>query len=200
MTALLFPIGVFPYVMITSTLIFFSGAELRSALRQIRIPLPALPGRPFLPPIQISRLAKVVLVLFFALQLTLPLRHFVYPGDANWTMEGYRFAWRVMLNEKAGFATFYLVDKTAGKTQLVYGDQFLTPQQLRHMTYQSDMILQFARFLAAQHPYAGQHELAVFAEVHVSHNGRPSKLLLNPRQNLLDVSRDIFPANWILRY
>lgn len=59
---------------------------------------------------------RPAIALFFALQLTLPLRHYLYPGDANWTMEGYRFAWRVMPNEKAGFATFYLVDKTAVKT------------------------------------------------------------------------------------
>jgi len=200
LTALLFPIGVFPYVMIASTLIFFSGGELHGALKQIGIRLPSLPRHSFRPPIQISRPAKLVLILFFALQLTLPLRHYFYPGDANWTMEGYRFAWRVMLNEKAGFATFYLVDKTAGKTQIVYGDQFLTPQQLRHMTYQPDMILQFARFLAAQHPYAGRHDLAVFAEVHVAHNGKPSKQLIDPERNLLDVSRELFSANWILRY
>ena len=199
-TALLFPIGVFPYVMIASTLIFFSGRELRSAPQRLGIRLPPMPRRSFRPPVHISRPAKLVLILFFALQLTLPLRHFLYPGDANWTMEGYRFAWRVMLNEKAGFATFYLVDKTAGKTRIVYGDQFLTLQQLRHMAYQPDMILQFARFLAANHPYAGQHDIAVYAEVHVAHNGKPSKLLIDPEQNLLDVSRDIFSANWILRY
>jgi len=199
-TALLFPIGVFPYVMIASTLIFFSGGELRNALQRFGMRLSPMPLRSFRPPIQMSRRAKLVLLLFFALQLTLPLRHYHYPGDANWTMEGYRFAWRVMLNEKAGFATFYLVDKTADHKQVLYGDQFLTPQQLRHMSYQPDMILQFAHFLAAQHPYFGQHELAVYAEVYVAHNGAPSRLLVDPKRDLLAVSRDIFSADWILRY
>jgi hypothetical protein len=68
------------------------------------------------------------------------------------------------------------------------------------MSYQPDMILQFARFLATQHPYAGQHDLAVYAEVHVAHNGKPSKLLIDPEQNLLEASRELFPAAWILRY
>lgn len=200
LTAMLFPIGVFPYVMIASTLIFFSGRELRSALKRIGIRLPAAPRPSYRPTIHLSRRAKLVLILFFALQLTLPLRHFLYPGDTNWTMEGYRFAWRVMLNEKTGFATFYLVDKETDHRQVVYGGQYLTPQQLRHMSYQPDMILQFAQFLATQDPGAGQNDIAVYAEVHVSHNGAPSKLLIDPKQNLLEIRRELFSAPWILRY
>lgn len=200
LTAMLFPIGVFPYVMIASTLIFFSGSELRRALHRIGIRLPALPRPAFQPTIHASTAAKVILAIFFSLQLALPLRHFLYPGDSNWTMEGYRFAWRVMLNEKTGFATFYVLDKTAGHRQVVYASQHLTPQQTRHMSYQPDMILQFAHYLADQHPQAGHHDLAVYAEVFVAHNGRPSKLLINPEQNLLEVKRDIWPAGWILRY
>lgn len=200
LTALLFPIGVFPYVMIASTLIFFSGGELRIALNSLGFRLPALPCRAVVPHMRPSIAAKLILILFFALQLLLPLRHYLYAGDTNWTVEGYRFAWRVMLNEKAGFATFYLVDRTAGNTQVVYGSQFLTPQQLRHMSYQPDMILQFAHYLAAQHPYAGQHDLAVYAEVYVAHNGAPSRLLIDPTRDLLDVSRELFSADWIIRY
>lgn len=200
LTALLFPIGVFPWVMIASTLIFFSGGELRGALGCVGIRLSPPPAASFRLPIRASIAVKLVLALFFGIQLALPLRHFLYPGDTNWTMEGYRFAWRVMLNEKAGFATFFVVDKSTGRRQVVYGDQHLTPQQLRHMSYQPDMILQFAHYLAAQHPYADERDLAVYAEVHVAHNGRPSKLLIDPRQDLLEVSRELISAAWILRY
>ena len=200
LTAMLFPIGVFPYVMIASTLIFFSADEFRSLLGRIGIRLAALPRPPSNPPDCLSRAAKLALMLFFAFQLGMPLRHYLYPGDTNWTMEGYRFAWRVMLNEKAGFATFYLVDEKTGHRKVVYGSQYLRPQQLRHMTYQPDMILQFAHYLAARQPQTSQNNLAVYAEVHVAHNGEASKLLIDPERNLLDVSRDIFSDAWILRY
>ena len=200
LTALLFPIGVFPYVMIASTLIFFSGSDLRGLLKRAGIKRPKLSRDSFQAPIHLPRPAKLVLLLFFIVQLALPLRHYLYPGDTNWTMEGYRFAWRVMLNEKAGFATFYLVDERRGHKQVLFGDQYLTPQQLRHMSYQPDMILQFAHYLAAQQPDDRQDDLAVYAEVYVAHNGRPSKLLIDPEQNLLEVSRDLASAAWILRY
>ena len=199
MTALLFPIGMFPWVMIAGSLIFFSGTELRLFLRRLSLRPPAAP-RHAQPPPRLSALAKLVLAAYFALQFALPLRHNLYPGDVNWTMEGYRFAWRVMLNEKAGFVTFFVVDETLGRTQTVIPSQRLTEQQGRHMAYQPDMIWQFAQRLAARHPYADQHDIAVYAEAWVTHNGRASKLLIDPEQNLLAVPRDFFAADWILRY
>ena len=201
LTALLFPIGMFPYVMIAATLIFFTGADFRriaglwrgSKTAEISAPKGGvkfdLPGW-----------IGLGLLIFFAVQLSLPLRHYLYPGDANWTMEGYRFAWRVMLNEKAGFATFRVVDRTLGRTQVVYASQYLTEQQARHMAYQPDMILQFAHYLAKQSPFDARHDIAVYAEVFVAHNGRPARLLIDPRRDLLSIERELAPADWILRY
>ena len=199
MTALLFPIGVFPYVMMAGSLVFFSGGELRAALGPLGIRLPSASGASHHAP-GLRKAVACLLGLYFALQVCLPLRHALYPGDVNWNMEGYRFAWRVMLNEKAGFVTFRLVDRTLNREQIVIPSQRLSEQQQRHMAYQPDMIWQFAQYLAAQHPYAGQHDIAVYAEAYVTHNGAPSKLLIDPEQNLLDAPRDIFAADWILRY
>ena len=198
MTALLFPIGMFPWVMIAGSLNFFGGTEIRLCLRRFGIRLPAAP-RQAQRPQRLSSLAKLALAAYFALQVALPLRHNLYPGDVNWTMEGYRFAWRVMLNEKAGFVTFFVVDETLDRRQVVIPSQYLTEQQGRHMAYQPDMIWQFAQVLAAQHPYADQHDIAVYAEAWVTHNGAPSRLLIDPTRNLLAVPRDIFAAEWILR-
>ena len=107
-------------------------------------------------------------------------------------MEGYRFAWRVMLNEKAGFVTFRVVDE-AGGTRIVHARRYLTEQQARHMAYQPDMIWQFARHLS------GQGAAAVHAEAWVTRNGRPARLLIDPGVNLMDVERSLAPADWILR-
>lgn len=201
MTALLFPIGVFPYVMIASTLIFFSGAEYRTAFgKLVKRGSSSRALQPKAAIIKFPNYAKVILVLFYALQLLMPLRHVLYPGNSNWTMEGYRFAWRVMLNEKAGHATFRVVDRTLGKEQIIYASQHLTDQQVRHMSYQPDMILQFAHYLADHNAFDPQHDIAVYAEVYVSHNGRQSKLLIDPQQNLLDLKRTLLANSWILRY
>lgn len=198
MTAMLFPIGVFPYVMIASTLIFFSGEDYRKIASLLKLKLNK--SDKFHSPKQspFPRTILLVLVPFFVIQLILPLRHYLYPSDTNWTMEGYRFAWRVMLNDKTGFATFFIVDETTGQRRIVYGRDYLTDQQVRHMSYQPDMILEFAHFLGTQHPFDPNHEIAVYAEVYVAHNGKSSKLLIDPQRNLLDVDRSLLHADWIL--
>ena len=197
-TALLFPIGIFPYVMIAATLIFFSGSDFRRFAGLLRKPKAA--AIPLSKTRGLSNPIKLILLLFFIIQLFLPLRHHVYPGDTNWTMEGYRFAWRVMLNEKAGFATFRVVDNTTGMTQVAYPSQHLSDQQARHLVYQPDMIWQFARYLGQNHSFDPRHDIAVYAEVWVTRNGRPARLLIDPSVDLLSVPRDVFAADWILRY
>lgn len=200
MTALLFPIGMFPWLMVGASLVFFTGKDFRWLAGALRRKSPAIrPAKSAVIPFRLPTLAKLTLALFFLIQLSLPLRHFFYPGDVNWTMEGYRFAWRVMLNEKAGFATFRVVDHTLGSTQIVFASQHLTEQQARHMAYQPDMIWQFAQYLGSQHAFHSQHDIAVYAEVWVAHNGAPARLLIDPRQNLLAVPRDLLAAEWILR-
>jgi hypothetical protein len=41
-----------------------------------------------------------LLVVFFAVQLLVPLRHWAYPGNVDWTEEGSHFSWRMMLADK----------------------------------------------------------------------------------------------------
>ena len=59
-----------------------------------------------------------VLAGLIGLQLLVPLRFALYPGDLFWTEQGYRFSWRVMLMEKAGYAQFSVLD-VDGKQEVV---------------------------------------------------------------------------------
>ena len=52
----------------------------------------------------------------FVVQLVLPLRHWLYPGDRLWTEEGFRFAWHVTVAEKTGSTAFYVRDPGTGQT------------------------------------------------------------------------------------
>jgi hypothetical protein len=190
MTAMLFPIGIFPYIMIMATLIFFSGEDYEKLLKLLRFRAVVYQQKKQSP----SRALVVFLILFFVYQLFMPLRHYLYPGDTNWTMEAYDFAWRVMLNEKTGFVIFTLRNPETGQSWQVYPDSYLTAQQLRMMSFQPDMILQFAHYLDEQ--YA--EDLAVYAQAYVAHNGRASRLLLNPDEDLTLYERSIWHWELIL--
>lgn len=185
LTGLLFNIGMFPWIMIACTLVFFDW----------RLPTPTgeMAEQPAPTGCRVARLHLGLVAAWLGIQVLLPLRHWLYPGNVNWTEEGGRFAWRVMLVEKTGQATFFVRDPATGREQIVLPGDYLTDLQEKQMSFQPDMIAQFARFVARQH---GNGE--VRAEVYVSWNGRASRLLLDPGVNLAEVPLDLRPDSWII--
>ncbi|MGB3617985.1 MAG: HTTM domain-containing protein [Catalinimonas sp.] len=137
------------------------------------------------------------LLLFFLFQLLFPWRYLLYPGNVFWTEEGYRFAWRVMLMEKAGTATFYVRDGQTGREGVVVNGEFLNPHQEKQMSMQPDMILQFAHYLRDHYAARGVADPEVRAEVYVTLNGRPGQLLIDPHVNLAAEEDGWRPKPWI---
>src|SRR5262249_49582943 len=98
LTAILFPIGMFPWIVIVATSIFFAPDWPR---RLLRVPaartLSTMPDR-----FTVPRLTLAALALYAAAQIAVPLRAYWPATDPEWTYRGFNFAWRVMLVEKAG--------------------------------------------------------------------------------------------------
>jgi hypothetical protein len=205
-TAALFPIGVFPYVMIASTLVFFPAETHRRAVERVRgwlrrrpmEPVGERPARAYRFPRQIRSALAVGMVAYVAAQLLLPLRFALYPGELFWTEQGYRFSWRVMLMEKAGHAAFEVRDPATGRQWEVAAYDHLTPHQEKMMATQPDMILQFAHYLEGYYRQQGMDDVEVRARARVTLNGRPSRLLVDPERDLTEVEPGLGPADWIL--
>ena len=187
LTAALFPIGMFPWIMMVMTLIFFQPEQWKWT-RVLPLSKPRLFTR--------SNSLLIVIALFFLFQLGMAFRHYLYPGNVLWTEEGYRFSWRVMLAEKTGRATFSVKDKKTLQIWTVFPSQYLTPQQEKQMSFQADMILQFAHFLKADFSKRG-YDGAVFAEAYVSLNGRSSQSLIDSSIDLGMQTYDLKPKMWI---
>lgn len=183
LTSLLFPIGIFPWLMIALTPIFFAPDWPRRILGR-RAPVAATPVA-----IRHERAVTAVLALHLALQALLPLRAVVASRDVAWTEEGFRFAWRVMAMEKAGLATFRVRDPATGATWSVDPGDELTPLQARMMATQPDMIADYARHLADAARRAGRGEVEVRADVFVTLNGRPSRRFVDPDADLARTAR-----------
>jgi hypothetical protein len=135
-------------------------------------------------PLWLARATMAALCCHFALQIFLPLRHHLYPGDVCWTEEGFRFSWNVMLTEKTGRVTFHVSDQASGRQWLVYPGDYLTAQQESMMATQPDMILALAHHIARDYPARGVAHPEVRAEAYASLNGRPSQLLVDPEVDL----------------
>jgi hypothetical protein len=99
-----------------------------------------------------------------------------------------------MLVEKTGHATFYVTDLANGRMRTIYPSQYLILAQEKQMSFQPDMILEFAHFLAGE--FGGDVE--VRAEVWVSVNGRSSRLLIDSTANLAAESNTLHSKSWIL--
>ncbi len=196
----LFPqLGIFPWLMIGLSLIFFDPDWSRRLLLT-RVPLRRVPGamRPLTVHSWRTAAVVAVLALFAAVQLALPLRHFAYLGNVRWNEEGYRFAWRVMLTEKVGFVQYRVRDPETGQSWLVEPAEYLTPLQTERMSFQPDMIQQTASIIAADFAQRGYPGVVVNADAFVAFNGRANTRLIVPEVDLASVQPTLSPKAWVL--
>ena len=161
LTRVLFPIGMFPYIMIVSALIFFDAGLHNKILgyfsRWFNISKDVFDNAATytFPKKWMKNVSLAIVSIFFIIQLTVPFRYVLYPGDLFWTEEGYRFSWRVMLMEKTGYANFKIVDPDNGQRFYVDNTEFLTRFQEKQMSFQPDFILEYAHFLEDHYEQQG---------------------------------------------
>lgn len=204
LTLILFPIGMFPLIMIVNALIFFDADFHRRLLQ----------GASALFNIQIStfnngalysfsnhlwkKCTLIIIGAFFLIQLLFPFRYLLYPGELFWTEEGYRFSWRVMLMEKAGTAQFRVVDVDNNQQVLVDNSQHLTVFQEKQMSTQPDFILEYAHYLKNYYEQKGIHNPEVYVDSFVTLNGRMSRRFVDASIDLAKVARSLEHKEWIL--
>lgn len=202
LTAWLFPIGMFPWIMMTASLIFLPavycerlGAFLGLKTAQsFENNVEKSPKSYHLPTI-----ATLTLVCFFAFQIAMPLRHHLYGGNILWHENGYRFSWRVMLAEKTGEVFYTVHDSETGRSYLRHPSRDLTPQQAKQMAFQPDMLLQYAHHLGEEARAHGWQHPQVFADSWVSLNGRSSQPFIKPDVDLLQIPYDLRARDsWVL--
>ena len=204
-TAILFPIGMFPYIMIVSALVFFDGNthdKIIKFLNKMIKPIGSLWSTVTYDSISqyhYKRLkgAQWILCVFFIVQLALPFRYILYPSELFWAEEGYRFSWRVMLVEKIGYTNFKVVNKTSGSSFYVRNGHFLTDLQIKQMSFQPDMILEYAHYLGDHFKNQGHRNIGIYAESFVSLNGRSNQQFIDPEVDLLLEKKSFKHKHWI---
>ncbi len=203
-TRVLFPIGMFPYVMIISTLIFFDSnfhKKIISILKMTIHRLLKLKNEIVINevyPLFNRKISLTIVFLFLGVQLLFPFRYLTYPGELFWTEEGYRFSWRVMLIEKMGYTNFKIVDAETNNYFYVDNQNFLTPLQEKQMSFQPDFILEYAHYLGDHFKKQGHKNIQVFAESYVALNGRLSQPFIDKSIDLYKEKESWKHKNWIL--
>jgi hypothetical protein len=204
LTRVLFPIGIFPYVMICSTLIFFGGGfheKIISIFRRLfKINFINETRTLYWTPNVKNRLLATIFVVFFAFQFVVPFRYMLYPDELFWSEEGYRYSWRVMLIEKGGYVQYKIVNPKTGNWFYVDHNKFLTEYQQKQLRTQADFILEFAHFLEKHYKEKGIKNPEVYVESYIALNGRLSQQFVDPTVDLTNVTESFSHKHWLLPF
>lgn len=194
-----FTIGVFPWLAISATTLFLSPSWPRQVVSIFRRGITSVPVYDRKLTSQRNQWVVLSLVsIYLAIQVLIPFRYLLYPGNVNWTHEGHRFSWRMMLSRIETHAFFYVTDPNSGRTAQMKPREYLNQTQADRMGYRPDMILQFAHFLASSIPHLGPKPLKVEARILNSLNGRKAELFVDPNVDLAAEPRSLMHARWLL--
>jgi len=207
-TSALFPIGMFPVIMVTAALVLFDPAWPRRLATRLgtRFANERGPGQaPFLGPARAGAstpgwkawLALGLAAAYAGVQVGVPLRTHLYEGNVLWHEQGMRFSWRVMAREKNGSVTFMVRNPAIEREWHVSPSQYLTRLQEREMSVQPDLILQLARRIARDFEAKGLGPVEVRADARASLNGRPAELLVDPTVDLAREVDGLSAKSWI---
>ncbi|MDG1660127.1 MAG: HTTM domain-containing protein [Winogradskyella sp.] len=189
-----FHIGIFPYLSLAFCLFFFEPETVRNIFlkkkklyTQSEIKIPSY-----------KSVFKSVFIVYFVIQIILPIRHYFIQDNVLWTEEGHRLSWRMMLRAKSGSINFRVVDNATNNLIPIKLNEFLTKKQQRSLRTKPDFIWQFSQRLKKQFKSEGK-DVSIFATCYVSVNGKPSKRFIDPEIDLAKAEWNYFKHNtWIL--
>ncbi len=191
LNALLFPVGVFPYLMMVCTCLFL--ALDKRLLR--RFSLNHESGQVIFP----GRAVKAILLIYMVIQVLLPLRaHFFALGaDRLWAEKGLLFSWHMMTKSKGGEIQYWIESATEKEMQRLMADDFdLTWGQSRKLFRQPDLIWQYGRHLGRKAEAQGRQEVAVYVDAFLHLNGREQQRFVHPHVNLMQLEPSLAKSYW----
>lgn len=199
----LFSIGIFPWFMMLATSLFFSPSwprQLINAFRTKRLIIEKQDLKNF----QVyattinPKPVLIGLAIFCGLQVTLPFRHHLIPGNVNWTEEGHRYAWHMKLRSKRGYTDFFVKNKADGETVEIDLERYLEDWQIDDMEGKPYMIWGFADYLKARYSSVGM-DVEVYVDAVASLNGRKYQHIIDPNVDLASQPKPYFGyASWIM--
>jgi len=170
--SVVFRIGIFPYMVLGWTVFFFDDRFERRAEDGSEVA-----RTPWLRP---------AALIFLAVQVLLPLRHHLIPGDVTWTEDGHRLSWRMMLRTKTGVVTLLARSPSARRTWFIEQDDWLTTQQQNKVATNPEFLRQFVEVLRCElERTEGVTDLEIYAKgSRVSLNGTAAQRLYDPDVDL----------------
>jgi vitamin K-dependent gamma-carboxylase len=137
------------------------------------------------------RVVATFVAVWILVQSTVPFRHYLYPGNVNWTWQGHQFSWRMrLLNTETGM-TLHVKARDGSFEQLVQRGELMELWRYDRVAREPDLILQTAHQVGEEIQEATGREVEVYAYSIASLNRRPWAWLIDPSVDLMRVERSI---------
>lgn len=187
-----FSIGYFPLFGILSLVVFLRESDFK------RIPfLNSFTGNAQTAFYPAQKFPVYFFAFWFSLQVLLPLRHFLMPGQVQWNMNGYLFAWYMKLNDSAPILRFEV--KLPGEDQsFTFNLENLSEngRQRHYIATHPFIAVKFAQDIEAYLKRENniQGDIKVYCDAYLSLNGRPFQRKINPTVDLTALELNRFSA------
>lgn len=193
--SIVFQIGIFPYLSLAFIVFFFEPETIRriffkkkKAFNSLEILLP-----------KYKKTVIGLVLVYFLIQLVLPVRHHFIKDNVLWTEEGHRMSWRMMLRSRGGAGQFKLVNKTTGESKTIKLNNYLSKKQQRRIMAYPDFIWQFSQLLKKEYAQKGETVSVYLTNSKVRINGKPYRAFIDPKVDLANESWKHFGHHsWIL--
>jgi len=193
-----FGIGSFPWLSIVATSLFFAPAQFRK-IKFFNKKLPPLNWDDYQAPnISQRKLLTFGIASYMIIQLLIPARQWMYPGNISWTENGHNFSWHMMLRKKMGSISFRVVDPVSGETWRDLPRKRLTRKQYYRMMGKPDMIIEYAHFLVNLYKEQGYPNVEVYADANIILNARKMQRLVDETVDLAKEEWSLLPYNWVI--
>jgi hypothetical protein len=198
-TAALFQIGVFPWVMILSTPIFFGPEWPRYALARLSRVRTVPERQPRVrPPFRLGGMTVATIAVLAVLNVALPLRHYAAPGNVRINDAGYYLSWRVMVSERATFVEYHVADPATGAVTLVRAGDLLEPWQVAQAATRPDLVLATAHLIADRDERLLGRRPIVTVDAWLSSNGQPRRRWIDQTLDLAAVPRSAGTHTYVI--
>lgn len=194
--SLVFQIGVFPYLSLTFLVFFFEPKVIQNRFFRSKQFIETKPSNEFY-----KNYILAAFVVYFIIQILLPIRHNWIEGNVFWTEEGHKMSWRMMLRSKSGNIHFTMKQKNSDKIEIVEMSKYFTNVQRRSIAKNPDMTWQAAQYLRKEYEKQGIIYPQIYAHCFMSLNGSRTKPLIDDKVDLAHTPWNFFTHNsWIYSY
>lgn len=143
--------------------------------------------------------AMAGIATYLVVQMLVPLRHWLYPGNVSWTEEGHVLSWHMKLRDKRGdMRAITLINPRTGEKVLHDARADLTRRQYGKMRNRPRMVLKYVHWLADRYERQWGVRPRIRVDLWASLNGRPMQPLIDPTRDLASVTPRFGPSEWIV--